>query len=148
MSSEGPYARGEHAGAPVAMLLAGPNGAGKSTSSRLLVPRQCVFLNVDVIAARLRKEGHQAEGLDIAAGRAVLAEMRRLVGVGGSFCVATNLAGRGLVQTVHSWQTRGYRVWLYFVVLRSPELAIARVAARVAGTMWLMRSCAAAGKPA
>ncbi len=68
MSSEGPYARGEHAGAPVAMLLAGPNGAGKSTSSRLLVPRQCVFLNADVIAARLRKEGHQAEGLDIAAG--------------------------------------------------------------------------------
>jgi predicted ABC-type ATPase len=92
-----------------------------------------VFLNADVIAARLRQEGHQAEGLDIAAGRAVLAEMRRLVGVGGSFCVETNLASRGLVQTVHSWQTKGYRVWLYFVALRSPELAIARVAARVAG---------------
>src|ERR1039458_5888442 len=48
----------------------------------------------------LRQEGHQAEGLDIAAGRAVLAEMRRLAGVGGSFCVETNLAGRGLVQAI------------------------------------------------
>jgi predicted ABC-type ATPase len=115
------------------MLLAGPNGAGKSTSSPLLVPARCAFLNADVIAARLTQEGHPAAGLDIAAGRAVLAEMRRLVGVGGSFCVETNLAGRGLVQTVHSWQAAGYVVWLYFVALRSPELAVARVAERVAG---------------
>jgi predicted ABC-type ATPase len=58
--------------------------------------------------------------------------MRRLAGVGGSFCVETNLAGRGLVQAIHSWQTAGYVVWLYFVALGSPELAMARVAARVA----------------
>ncbi len=92
-----------------------------------------MFLNADVIAARLRQEGHSAVGLDIAAGRAVLAGMRRLVGVGGSFCVETNLAGHGLVQTVRSWQAAGYVVWLNFVALRSPELAVARVAERVAG---------------
>jgi len=127
-----PPAAGDDERMPVAVLLAGPNGAGKSTSSPLLVPRQCVFLNADVVAARLIAEGHPVAGVEIAAGRGVLGDLRRLVEAGGSFCLETNLAGRGLVRSVSSWQDAGYRVRLHFLALRSPELALARVAERVA----------------
>ncbi|MGH9104941.1 MAG: AAA family ATPase [Acidimicrobiales bacterium] len=117
---------------PVAVVLAGPNGAGKSTASTWLVPAECVFLNADVVAARLRAEGHPVAGLDIAAGRLVLAEMRHLVDIREPFCVETNLAGRSLAGTISSWRTVGYVVRLHFIALRSPELALARVAERVA----------------
>lgn len=117
---------------PAVILLAGPNGAGKSTSKSLVVPPAWPSLNADVVAAQLRSEGHAAAGLDIAAGRVVLAEMRRLTGQHASFCLETNLAGRAMVPHIVSWQEAGYFVWLYFIALRSPELALARVAARVA----------------
>jgi predicted ABC-type ATPase len=116
----------------VALVLAGPNGAGKTTSSRLLVPPGSVFLNADDFAARLAAGGHQPAGLDMAAGRALLGEMRRLVDDGDPFCLETNLAGRGLVRSISTWRRAGYRVGLAFIALRSPELALARVATRVA----------------
>jgi predicted ABC-type ATPase len=121
-----------HGEAPVAILLAGPNGAGKSTSRSLAVPVEYAFLNADIVAARLVAEGHPIAGVEIAAGRVVLDEMKRLVDARSSFCLETNLAARGLVRSVSSWQAGGYRVRLHFIALRSPELAIARVAQRVA----------------
>ncbi|HTT89407.1 MAG TPA: AAA family ATPase [Acidimicrobiales bacterium] len=117
---------------PLALLLAGPNGAGKSTSRQRLVPPGVVFPNADVEAARLMSEGHPAAGMDIAAGRAVLAALTALVSARRSFCLETNLAGRGLVRSVTSWQAAGFLVRLHFVGLRTPELALARVAERVA----------------
>ena len=48
-----------------------------------------------------------------------------------SFCIETNLAGRGLLRRVDDWRHDGYTVRLVFVALDSPELAIARVATRV-----------------
>jgi predicted ABC-type ATPase len=68
----------------------------------------------------------------MAAGRALLGEMRRLVDAGDPFCLETNLAGRGLVRSISTWRRAGYRVGLAFIALRSPELALARVATRVA----------------
>jgi predicted ABC-type ATPase len=76
--------------------------------------------------------GHPLAGVDVAAGRAVLTEMGCLVAAGRSFCLETNLAGRGLARSVSSWQAAGYRVRLHFIALRSPELALARLAERVA----------------
>jgi predicted ABC-type ATPase len=58
--------------------------------------------------------------------------MRRLVGAGDPFCLETNLAGRGLVRSISAWRRAGYRISLAFIALRSPELALARVATRVA----------------
>ena len=121
--------RGER---PVAILLAGPNGAGKSKSKRLLVPPSWPFLNADVVAAQLREHGHARAGLDIAAGRFVLGEKRRLVATGTPFCLETTLSGRATAQFVGSWQQAGYEVRLYFLALRCPDLALARVALRVA----------------
>lgn len=117
---------------PEILLLAGPNGAGKTTSSRILVPDGMVFVNADIIARRLADEGHPPAGLDVNAGRIVLAEIRRLAGSHASFCLETNLAGRGMLRSIDRWRAAGYQVRLVFVALHSPELALARVAERVA----------------
>ncbi|MGH9057824.1 MAG: zeta toxin family protein [Acidimicrobiales bacterium] len=117
--------------APEILLLAGPNGAGKTTSSRLVIPEGVLFVNADIVARRLADEGHPAVGRDVAAGRIVLAEIRRLEAQHASFCVETNLAGRGFVRSIAGWHESGYQVRLAFVALDSPELALRRVALRV-----------------
>lgn len=117
---------------PEVLLLAGPNGAGKTTSSRLLIPDGVVFVNADVVARQLTDEGHPVRGRDVAAGRIVVAEIRRLEAEGASFCVETNLAGRGFVRSIANWHASGHQVRLAFLALDSPELALQRVALRVA----------------
>ncbi|MGH9058824.1 MAG: AAA family ATPase [Acidimicrobiales bacterium] len=119
-------------GRPEVLILAGPNGAGKTTQSRLLIPDGMPFLNADVIAARLHAQGHPERAVPVAASRVVLAEMRASTAAGRSFCVETNLAGRGFIRWVSDWQAAGYTVRLHFTALDSPELAVRRVAARVA----------------
>jgi predicted ABC-type ATPase len=123
-----PGAQGEQ---PIALLLAGPNGAGKTTASAGLVPTGVTFLNADIIAARLLGEGHQPAGLEVAAGREVLAEMHEMVRRSRPFCLETNLAGRGLVRSIALWHEANYHVQLIFVALDSPDLAVTRVATRV-----------------
>ena len=85
---------------PEVLLLAGPNGAGKTTSSRLIVPEGMAFVNADVVARQLADEGHALAGRDVAAGRIIMAEIRRLEAERESFCVETNLAGRGFVRSI------------------------------------------------
>jgi predicted ABC-type ATPase len=89
-------------------------------------------VNPDAIAARLLDEGHLTAGVDAAAGRLILEQLRMLVTADESFCVETNLAGRGFVRWIGNWRTRGYTVRLVFTALDSPEMALRRVAARVA----------------
>ena len=79
MSSPGPSRVRRQGAAPLALLLAGPNGAGKTTAQSLLLPPEVVFLNADVEAERLISEGRRAEGIDVAAGRAVLTHLKQLV---------------------------------------------------------------------
>ncbi len=114
------------------MILAGPNGAGKTTVSAALVPAGTAFLNSDVIAARLLEQGHPPRGLEVAAGRQLLGQLRGLVAAGEPFCIETNLAGRGLLRWIEEWRAVGYRVNLVFPALDSPGLAIERVATRAA----------------
>ncbi len=117
---------------PEALILAGPNGAGKTTSSASLVPTGTRFLNVDMIAVQLLEEGHAPAAVDVAAGRAVLEQLRTVLAEGASFCIETNLAGRGFIRWIDQWRGLGYTVRLVYTALDSPELAVRRVAARVA----------------
>ena len=116
---------------PEALILAGPNGAGKTTSSAVLVPASTLFLNSDVIASRLREEGRPPGSIDVAAGRIILGQLQGMIDTKASFCIETNLAGRGLLHRIGVWRTRGYTVRLTFTALDSPELALSRVATRV-----------------
>lgn len=115
------------------IIVAGPNGAGETTFAReyLLKEGHCPdFVNVDLIAAGLSP--FDPDRAAIRAGRIMLAEIQRRVRKGESFAIETTLSGHGYVRMIPSWRREGYRVKLVFLSLPHPELALARVAARVA----------------
>ncbi len=62
----------------------------------------------------------------------MLKEISEHVEHGRSFAFETTLAGRGYVYKIRDWRRQGYEVKLFFLSLRSPAEAIARVAERVA----------------
>lgn len=115
------------------IIVAGPNGAGKTTFAReyLLKEAQCPdFVNVDLIAAGLSP--FDPDRAAIRAGRIMLSEIERRVRKGESFAFETTLSGHGYARSIPGWRSAGYRVELIFLGLPTREIAIARVAARVA----------------
>jgi predicted ABC-type ATPase len=115
------------------IIVAGPNGAGKTTFAReyLLKEAHCPdFVNVDLIAAGLSP--FDPDRAAIRAGRIMLSEIQRRVRKGDSFAFETTLSGHVYARLIPRWRNAGYRVRLIFLSLPDPEMAIARVAARVA----------------
>jgi predicted ABC-type ATPase len=115
------------------IIVAGPNGAGKTTFAReyLLKEANCPdFVNVDLIAAGLSP--FDPDRAAIRAGRIMLSEIERRVRKGESFAFETTLSGHVYARLIPRWQNQGYKVRLVFLSLPDPDIAIARVAARVA----------------
>lgn len=115
------------------LIIAGPNGAGKTTFAREFLPAeaQCpVFINADLIAAGLSP--FAPERAAVLAGRLMLRQIEEEVRRGESFALETTLAGRAYARKIPVWQRQGYRVKMIFLKLPSVEMAIERVAARVA----------------
>ena len=78
------------------IVIAGPNGAGKTTFAMRYLPSEAPgvqFVNADLIASGLSPFDRGA-GVEVAAGRLMLAEMDRLAAQGGSFAFETTLSGR------------------------------------------------------
>lgn len=118
--------------APCVCVLAGPNGAGKPTVARPLVRDRLgitTFVNADLIAQGL--SGFDPGAAALAAGRLMLEQMRDLVAHRASFAFETTLAARSFAPWLRSVRASGYRVFLVFVWLPTPEFAIARVTERV-----------------
>ena len=118
---------------PQIIIIAGPNGAGKTTFAReyLVKEANCPeFINVDLIAAGLSP--FHPERAAIRAGRLMIAEIERRVRKGESFAFETTLSGYGYARMIPNWRRADYRVRLIFLSLPTPEVAIARVAMRVA----------------
>jgi predicted ABC-type ATPase len=115
------------------IIIAGPNGAGKTTFAREFLPNEAgcpIFVDADLIAA-----GLSPFGPDLAAqraGRLMIEEIRLHVGRCESFAFETTLAGRFYARLIPRWRADQYRVHLVFLRLDTPELAIERVAVRVA----------------
>jgi predicted ABC-type ATPase len=113
-------------------VIAGPNGAGKTTFARRYLPnnaRVIHFVNADLIAAGLSPL--KPELASIAAARTVLAEIDRLATARADFAFESTLSGRTYVRRLESWRRAGYRVEIVYLKLKSPQLALRRVAARV-----------------
>ena len=66
------------------------------------------------------------------AGRIMLQMIADSVRRRESFAIETTLSGRSYAQMIPRWKKAGYRVAIFFLELPSVELAIGRVAARVA----------------
>src|SRR6185369_14701266 len=114
------------------IIVAGPNGAGKTTFAReyLVKEAHCPdFVNVDLIAAGLSP--FDPDRAAIRAGRIMLSEIQRRVRKGESFAFETTLSGHVYARLIPKWRVDGYHVRLIFLSLPTPEMAIARVAARV-----------------
>lgn len=113
---------------PNLFILAGPNGAGKSTSApEILVGSRRVdeFVNADAIA---RDQGLS----DVAAGRQTLAKLDALVAARRDIAFETTLASRMLLPRIQAMQAAGYVFHLTFFWLPSADMAVERVAKRVA----------------
>ncbi len=115
------------------VVIAGPNGAGKTTFAREFLPNEghCpTFINADLIAAGISP--FAPESVSVRAGRLMLEEIENMVRSRKSFAFETTLSGRTYLHKIREWQKIGYHVKLIFLSLPDANMAVARVAARVA----------------
>ncbi|GJL53976.1 MAG: hypothetical protein NPIRA02_11080 [Nitrospirales bacterium] len=115
------------------VILAGPNGAGKTTLAREFLPKDANcprFINADLIAYGLSP--FNPELAMIRAGRLMVEQMTSFVRKRESFAFESTLSGLRYARLIPQWQKKGYLVKLIFLRIDHPQLAIARVVARVA----------------
>ena len=117
---------------PKLYIISGCNGAGKTTASYTLLPEmlECSqFVNSDEFAKGLAP--FSPEKASIQASRLMLLKIRYLFRKKEDFGIETTLATRTLLKTISQAQDEGYTVTLMYFWLNSPDLAVARVKARV-----------------
>jgi len=115
------------------VIIAGPNGAGKTTFALEFLPREADcpdFINVDLIAAGLSP--FDPDRVAIRAGRLMVEEITRRVRDGSRFAFETTLSGRHYTGMIPRWRAARYHIKLIFLSLPTADLALGRVAARVA----------------
>lgn len=115
------------------VIIAGPNGAGKTTFAREFLPNEAhcpIFVNADLIAAGLSP--FEPERVAFKAGRLMLEEIHHYTQENESFAFETTLSGLTYAHMIKKWRQSGYVVKLIFLSLPDAEMALARVAARVA----------------
>jgi predicted ABC-type ATPase len=115
------------------IIIAGPNRAGKTTFAKHFLPKEAHtfhFINADLIAAGLAP--FNPESVSFKAARLMLNELDEYTKAGESFAFETTLSGTHYLQRIQEWKNLGYIIKLWFIALSSPELAISRVAERVA----------------
>lgn len=118
---------------PEVFVFAGCNGSGKSTlANRILnsIREPPEFVNADIIAAQINPE--DVDAVAIFASRMMLNRINTLSLEGLDFAFETTLAARTFARFLRNCKDKGYRVNLIYVWLNSPELAVLRVAKRVA----------------
>lgn len=118
---------------PKMYIISGCNGSGKTTASYTMLPEmfQCAdFVNSDEFAKGLSP--FDPDRASIEASRYMLLKIRYMMDRGKDFTVETTLATRSLKKLILRAQKQGYTVTVLYFWLNSPELAIARVKARVA----------------
>ena len=114
-------------------IISGCNGAGKTTASYSVLPKMldCLeFVNADEIAKGLSP--FNPESVAIEAGRLMLQRIKDLLAKDETFAIETTLATKSYINLVRRAQAKGYQVIVLFFWLRTPELALQRVAERVA----------------
>ena len=114
------------------IIIAGPNGAGKTTFAaghlkRILSGAE--FVNADWIASDLSSVSGMAA--DARAGKMMLCKLADLAARGENFALETTLSGGWLARRIPQWQSRGYRVSLYYLSILSAEESANRVSLRV-----------------
>jgi predicted ABC-type ATPase len=114
-------------------MIAGPNGAGKTTTAMQLIPNSTMiyeFINADEIARGLAPM--HPESMSLTASKLMLKRLRELLDAHKSFAFEITASGTNYIKHLKEAQRNGYEVCLMFLWLPSPDLAVERVAQRVA----------------
>lgn len=114
-------------------MIAGPNGAGKTTSAMALMPNilNCQeYVNADTIAAALSP--FNPDSVAINAGRVMLERIHLLTGQKVDFAFETTGASKSFAPFLANCKQQGYHIVILYLQLQTPELAVERVALRVA----------------
>jgi len=117
---------------PKLYILSGCNGSGKTTASYTLLPEmlECSqFVNSDEFAKSLSP--FNPGKASVMASRYMVMRIYYLMERGEDFSVETTLATRSLLGIINDAKKRGYTITLLYFWLSSPDLAVARVKARV-----------------
>jgi predicted ABC-type ATPase len=118
---------------PNLYIIAGPNGSGKTTFVQRFLPyyADCInFVNADLIASGLSP--FSPEIAAIKAGKLMLDEIDRFRKLYVDFAFETTLSGKSYIRLLKEMKEAGYKIHVYFLWLRSVELALDRVKNRVA----------------
>lgn len=113
-------------------VFGGCNGSGKTTLATTFLSAlpNVEFVNADIIAADLNPE--DVDAVAIQASRLMIKRLRILSAQNLNFAFETTLAARTFAKFLKQCQRNGYKINLFYVWLDSSELAVARVAKRVA----------------
>jgi predicted ABC-type ATPase len=117
---------------PQIIVIAGPNGAGKTTLSPFLLRDKLgvlEYVNADPIALGL--SGFDPGSVAFEAGRVMLKRLHDLAEQHRTFAFETTLAAKSYARWIHDLHNRAYKFQLSFLWLRSADLAVQRVRARV-----------------
>ena len=117
---------------PNLYIIAGPNGSGKTTFVKSFLPFyvDCLnFVNADLIASGLAP--FFPEGVAVKAGKIMLEEIENYQRQRVDFAFETTLAGRSYLKLLKEMKKDGYKTHLFFLWIRSSELALKRVKERV-----------------
>lgn len=121
---------------PALWLIAGPNGVGKTTYARRYLRAVAGterFVNLDEIARGYSPLTPTPDAETArAAARSVLAHSAENIAARRSYALETTLAGRTHLRTVAAARAAGFGVNLVFCILPDVELALRRIADRVA----------------
>lgn len=113
------------------IMLAGPNGAGKTTFHELVIrPRiKALFINADLI----QREELGDPSMAAAYRAAAIAESRRRQALekGISFVSESTFSHPSKLALIRDAQAAGFRIVVYHINVRRPELSVSRVAQRV-----------------
>lgn len=116
---------------PTMYMIAGPNGAGKSTLyNHVISPKvKAPFINADVI----QKDEMKDPSMEASYKAAQIAEQRRQQHLADkkSFVSESTFSHGSKLTLIDKAKEAGFRVIMYHVNVRSPNLSVARVAQRV-----------------
>jgi predicted ABC-type ATPase len=118
---------------PNLYVIGGANGSGKTTVSLSLLPTLLgvfEYVNADAIAAGLSPLNPEAMAMQ--SGRLMVKRIRALADAQSNFAFETTLAAKSFAPFLRGCRTKGYTINLMYFWLRSPDLAVERVARRVA----------------
>jgi len=114
-------------------MIAGPNGSGKTTTASTISPDQFniyEFINADEIARGLAPL--HPETVSLQASKLMITRLRHLLAEKKSFIFETTASGTNYIKYLKEARETGYEIHLTYLWLSSDDLAVKRVAHRVA----------------